>query len=62
MRPPLWNGGHCFIFLSDEVEWCVGCCRALPSWAITEGFTAVFLDRWCPDLFKALPPGPPNSL
>jgi len=60
MRPPLLDGGHCFVALGPppaEVWWCVGCYRAVPTWALTEGFVTTLLDRWCPALFRQLGPG-----
>jgi hypothetical protein len=56
LRPPLANGGHCFVMLSPHVWWCIGCHRAVPTWALTEGFVTTLLGRWCPDLFDALDP------
>jgi len=58
MRPPLLNGGHCFVPLGPDAEvwWCVGCYRAVPAWALTEGFVTTLIGRWCPALFRQLPP------
>lgn len=58
MRPPLANGGHCLIPLDGDVWWCVGCHRALPGWALAEGFVTTLLGRWCPSLFRSLVPAP----
>jgi len=67
MRPPLLDGGHCFVRLDCNIDggdppsdvavdvwWCVGCYRAVPGWALAEGFVTTFLDRWCPSLFRQL--------
>jgi len=70
MRPPLADGGHCFVRLDydigrrssttdvADVWWCIGCYRAVPGWALAEGFATTLLGRWCPALFRQLGPGP----
>ena len=72
MKPPLYNGGHCFIALrpvahegqlfdtgvwSDtKTWWCLGCHQACPTWAIKEGYVTTLLGRWCPRLLRAIGP------
>lgn len=58
LRPPLALGGHTFRVHGDY-ETCLGCHVTLPAWAVAENLGHHFgLARWCPALFRALPPGP----
>ena len=54
MRPPLWCGGHSFVLLDEQVEWCTGCYQGVPIWAVREGLWAPIIGRWCPRLMRAL--------
>ena len=57
LRPPLANGGHCFVITSEGWWQCIGCYFVCPTWVLREGYVTTFAGRYCPALFRALPVG-----
>lgn len=55
LRPPLLNGGHCFVIVDDGWWQCVGCYFVCPTWVLTEGYVTTHAGRYCRALFKSLP-------
>lgn len=56
-------GGHVLVpmthpdgYTGPQLYRCTRCHGTLPRWAITSGFLAVMLGRFCPELVPALPP------